>query len=316
MALYREFQTREEIDAQYDVERAVPDFMVYARQYLDSSAEARRALEGHYDVRYGPTVAEHIDVFPAARPNAPVLLFYHGGYWRILAARDFSFVARGPVLNGVTTMVVNYALCPTVTVDEITRQARAAAAWAHANARRFNGDPGRLYAAGHSAGGQMVAELLLTRWREDYGLPDDIVRGGFAISGVFDLRPVRHSSMQPQIRLDDGIVERNSPQFHVRRVRPPLLTAVGGDETSEFHRQTDDFIGAWRAAGNRAESLPMPGANHFTAISPFWDPDSPMMHRLNRFMGHQPPTGAAPGSYRRDFGRMPSSGLGRRGGRW
>jgi arylformamidase len=122
--------------------------------------------------------------------------------------------------------------------------------------------------------------------------------------------------MQPQIRLDDGIVERNSPQLHVRRVRAPLLTAVGGDETSEFHRQTDDFIAAWRAAGNRVESLPMPGTNHFNVISPFWDPDSPMMHRLNRFMGHRPPTGAAPGSYRRDFGRMPSSGLGRRGGRW
>lgn len=315
MALYREFQTREEIDAQYDVERAVPDFMVYARQYLDSSAEARRLLRGEYDVRYGPTIAEYIDVFPADRPNSPILLFYHGGYWRILAARDFNFVARGPVLNGVTVMVVNYALCPAVTIDEITRQARAAAAWAHANARRFNGDPGRLYAAGHSAGGQMVAELLLTKWRQEYGLPDDTVRGGFAISGVFDLRPVKHSAMQREVQLDDGMIERNSPHFHVRRVRAPLLTAVGGDETSEFHRQTDDFVAAWRAVGNRTESVPMPATNHFTVISPFWDPASPMMLRLNQFMSHRPPSGQAPGGYRRDFGRLPSSGLGRRGDR-
>jgi arylformamidase len=294
-ALYRNFTTAAEIDAEYDVEKAVPDFTIYARQYIGGSRAARERLRGSFKVRFGPSADEYVDVFPAARPGAPVLIFFHGGYWRILAAEDFSFVAEGPVSAGVTVVVANYSLCPKVTVDEITRQARATVAWAHRRIRDYGGDPDRIYVSGHSAGGQLTAMCLLTDWSGEYGLPPNVVKGGVAISGVFDLKPIKFTSMQPQIRLTDDVIERNSPHYLIRRAAAPLLVTYGGDETAEFCRQSEDFLAAWTAAGNAGTGFPQLGANHFTAITGFATADSGLCRAVFDFMGHVPgaPTGGA-----------------------
>jgi len=292
-ALYRNFTSAAQLDAEYDVEKAVPDFTIYARQYVEGSRAARARLPFHARVRFGPTRDEYVDVFPAAQAGAPVLIFFHGGYWRILAAEDFSFVAEGPLAAGVTVVVANYSLCPKVTVDEITRQARATVAWTHRRIRAFGGDPDRIYVSGHSAGGQLTAMCLLTDWPGEYGLPRDVVKGGIAISGVFDLHPIKHTAMQPQIRLTDDVIARNSPQFHIRAVPAPLLVTWGGDETAEFCRQSEDFFAAWTAAGNRGTRLPQIGANHFTAITGFASRDSALCHATFDLMRHRPPASAA-----------------------
>jgi arylformamidase len=303
-ALYRDFTTAAEIDAEYDVEKAVPDFTIYARQYVGGSRAARARLRGFHKLRFGPSRDEYVDVFPAAEPNAPVLIFFHGGYWRILAAEDFSFVAEGPVAAGVTVVVANYSLCPKVTIDEITRQARATVAWTHRRIREHGGDPGRIYVSGHSAGGQLTAMCLLTDWERDYGLPRDVVKGGIAISGVFDLTPIKHTSMQPQIRLTDEEIQRNSPQFHIRPAPAPLLVTYGGDETAEFCRQSEDFLSAWLAAGNHGSGLAQPGANHFTAITGFAMPDSGLCRAVFELMRHRPRRTAHEPSAARDIARM------------
>ena len=299
--LYRDFATRAQIDAEYDVERSVPDFMHYARQYADGSAAARRTLEARLGLRYGPTLDEYLDVFPASRRNAPILVFLHGGYWRILSARDFSFVASGPVAAGVTVAVVNYSLCPAVTLDEIVRQIRSAIVWLWRHAREHNADPENIHVCGHSAGGQLTAMAALTEWERDYGLPRTAVKSGIPISGLFDLEPLRHSFLQEDLRLDDGLVARNSPQFLVRPVPVPLLVACGGDESAEFLRQSEDFLEAWTGAGNRGARLAQPGRNHFTAITGFADPDSALCREVFRMMHHTP---ARPVATRRP--RLPS----------
>ena len=304
--LYRDFESRAEIDAEYDVERSVPDFMHYARQYAEGSAAARRTLDARLGLRYGPTLAEYLDVFPAARRGAPVLVFLHGGYWRILSARDFSFVASGPVAAGVTVAVVNYALCPTVTLDEIARQTRAAIVWLWRHARAHNGDPERIHVCGHSAGGQLTAMAALTEWERDYGLPLDVVKSGIPISGLFDLEPLRHSFLQDDLRLDDALIARNSPQRLVRPVPVPLLVTGGGDESAELLRQSEDFLGAWTGAGNRGVRLAQPGRNHFTAITGFADPGSVLCREVFRTMRHTP---ARPPTTRRP--RLPARVRGR-----
>ena len=299
--LYRDFATRAEIDAEYDVERSVPDFMHYARQYADGSAAARRTLDSRLGLRYGPTLDEHLDVFPAPRRNAPILVFLHGGYWRILSARDFSFVASGPVAAGVTVAVVNCSLCPAVTLDEIVRQTRAAIAWLWRHAREHNGDPENIHVCGHSAGGQLTAMAALTEWERDYGLPTAVVKSGIAISGLFDLAPLRHSFLQDDLRLDDGLIVRNSPQYLVRPVSVPVLVTCGGDESAEFLRQSEDFLDAWIGAGNRGTRFAQPGRNHFTAITGLADPDSALCRAVFAIMRHTP---ARPHTTRRP--RLPS----------
>ena len=299
--LYRDFATRAEIDAEYDVERSVPDFMHYARQYVEGSATARRTLEARLGLRYGPTLDEHLDIFPAPRRNAPILVFLHGGYWRLLSARDFSFVAAGPVAAGVTVAVVNHSLCPAVTLDEIVRQIRAAIAWLWRHGREHNGDPENIHVCGHSAGGQLTAMAALTEWERDYGLPRTVVKSGISISGLFDLEPLRHSFLQGDLRLDDGLIARNSPLLLVRTVPVPLLVTCGGDESAEFLRQSEDFLDAWSGAGNRGIRLAQPGRNHFTAITGLADPDSALCREAFRIMRHTP---ARPGGARRP--RLPS----------
>jgi arylformamidase len=274
MKLYRDFTTQAEIDAQYDVERSVPDFTVYARHYVEESRLARHRLRAELDVPYGPTRDETLDVFPAADRGAPVFVFIHGGYWRMLTSKEFSCVALGLQPLGITTVVVNYALCPKVSLDEITRQARAAVAWVLRRIDRHGGDPRRVVLGGHSAGGHLTAMCLQTDWAADYGLPTDPLAGAVMVSGLYDLRPLRYSNMQPMLQFDDGVIQRNSPLFHVRRCATPALVTWGGDEPDEFRRQSEAFVDAWTGAGNRARRVPQEARNHFDAIYGFEDPKS------------------------------------------
>lgn len=285
MKLYRDFVSQEEIDQQYNIEVAVGDMRPYVEWFVGGSAKARAELDCVLDVPFGPTRDESLDIFPSQRPNAPVLLFVHGGYWRILSSKEFSLVARGPVAHDVTVVVSNYSLCPKVSLAEITRQSRAAVAWIANNIARYNGDPSRLFVAGHSAGGHQVGMLAATDWAGEYGLPSDVIKGGIPISGLFDLRPFRHSWLQPKLQLDADLIARQSPLFHIpEHAAPPLLVTLGGDESSEFHRQSADYVAAWRARGHRAEEFAQPGKNHLTAIGGFEDKDSELCQAVMGFI--------------------------------
>ena len=283
MALYRHFETQGELDAEYDVGRSVPDFGDIAAFYENTSARARQEMCCQLDVPYGPTRAEHLDIFPAERPNAPILIFLHGGYWCSLSSKEYSLVASGPVSVGVTTIVVNYALCPNVTIDEIVRQCRSAIAWTYRNAARFDSDRDRIYVAGHSAGGHLTAMALLTAWEADYALPSDVIKGGCGISGLYDLAPLPYTFVQSSLQLTWDQVLRSSPILHLPSVAAPLLISYGGQEPGEFRRQSDDFLAAWRQKGLDGAFLPQPDKNHYNAIYGFTDAGSP----LCRAMLHQ-----------------------------
>ena len=287
--LYRDFATQEELDAQYALERVVPNAASYAGFYARESERVRGELVHRSRVPYGPTLAEYADVFPApgmepAR-GAPVLVYLHGGYWRRFSSEDFSFVARGPASRGVATVVVNYALCPAVTVGEIVRQARAALSWTYRNAASFGGDPGRIHVSGHSAGGHLAAMLLLTDWEGEYGLPRDVIKGACAISGLFDLAPFPYTFLQPKLQLTWGEVLKNSPILHLPDDAPPLLVAYGKNETDEFKRQSEEFFAAWQARGLEGDLLPLPGKHHYDIVDGFLDARSSLCSEILKRMG-------------------------------
>ena len=285
MRLYREFTTQDEIDDQYQIERSVGDPKPYFDFFVGESASTREALDCMLDVPFGPTVEETLDIFPAADPKAPIVVFVHGGYWRRMSSKEFSLVARGLVKNGITAVVTNYALCPKVTIPEITRQSRAAVAWLKTTQTPFNGDRDRIYVSGHSAGGHQVGRLVATDWETDYGFARSPIRGGLAISALFDLRPLRYSWLQPMLQLNGDIVRTESPQLQpLPPAAPPLLACVGGDESSEFHRQSRDYIESWSAAGLTGKYVSIPNKNHFNVIDGFADPDSAMCQLLLDFI--------------------------------
>jgi arylformamidase len=272
--LYREFATQEELDAQYNVSESVEDSTEYAEFYTEQSREVRADLDCHLGASFGPTVAERLDIFPADRPNAPILLFVHGGYWHSRTSREFDFVARGPVSAGVTTVVMNYALCPGVSIDEIVRQTRAAVVWLADHADEFGADGDRIHVAGHSAGGHLTGMLLTTDWAGKYGKSADVIESACTISGLFDLEPFPYTWLQPKLQLTWDEVRRNSPIRHLPDDAPPLLVSYGADEPAELCRQSEDFLTVWQEHGLDGSLLPQPATNHYTAIKGFLDAES------------------------------------------
>lgn len=282
--LYRDFETQAQIDAQYNPSLALADPAAPGRLFVAQALQACTTLRCHLGVPFGPTVHETLDIFPADAPNAPVFVFIHGGYWRSLSSKEFSGVALGLQPLGITTVVVNYALAPRVSIDEITRQCRAAVAWTLRNIQHYGGNAKRVAVGGHSAGGHLSAMCLQTRWAEDYGLPQDPLVAGLLFSGLYDITPLRYSYLQPQIQLDDGIIQRNSPAFMVRPSATPIWITWGSKESDEFARQANTFDAAWKAAGNRSELRPIADADHFTVIGGLSDSSSEVSQWLARIM--------------------------------
>jgi len=284
-ALYREFTSQAQIDAQYNAGASISDAASYMQGFVDRSRHARDALRCVLDVPYGPTLDEALDIFPADAPGAPVFVFIHGGYWRALGSKDFSCVALGLQPLGITTVVIDYSLCPKVGIDEITRQVRAAVAWVLRHIGVHGGDPARVAVGGHSAGGHLAAMCLETAWDRDYGLAPDPLVAGVLVSGLYDLAPLRYSYLQPMIQLDDGVIRRNSPLFAVRASRTPALITWGANESSEFARQSSALHAAWQGTGNTSELVAQADANHFSAIHGFEDPSSRLCRWLADALG-------------------------------
>lgn len=287
-ALYRDFATVEELDAQYDIEASVPDFGVYVDQFIARSAAARAALPARLDVPYGPTLAETVDVFPGAGPapaaGRPAVLFVHGGYWKVTTSKEWSYVAGGLVERGVTVVVENYALCPGVTVREIVRQHRAAFAALYRDADALGVDRSRLVVAGHSAGGHGVACLAATDWAGDYGLPPAPIAGVLGVSGLYDLRPLPRTFVGPHLGLDAGEAAALSPLLHPPAALPRTVLTYGTAETAEFARQTCDYAAALQAQGLDVEVTALP-RNHFDILDDLADPDGPLARAVIRLAG-------------------------------
>jgi arylformamidase len=273
------------LDVQYNARAAVPDHPQVFTRWASESAQARERFSRRLDIAYGETPPQTLDVFPSPRADAPVLVFIHGGWWRSLDKRDHSFVAPAFVRAGAMVVVPNYALCPAATIEEIALQMTRALAWTWHHAALYGGDRRRIVVAGHSAGGHLAAMLLCCDWKKvDARLPRTLLRGVLAVSGVFDLEPLRHAPfLQRDLRLTPASVRRLSP---LRFAPPagPLHLAVGERESEAFRRQSRAMQRAW---GERVvpSCETVPGADHFRAVEALARPGSALHARALGLLG-------------------------------
>ena len=268
----------------YNNRELVPDHPQYFARWAESSQHARATMTCHLDLRYGDAPGEAIDLFPARKGDGSCLMFIHGGYWRSLDKKDFSFLAPTLVDGGISAAVVNYDLCPKVSMEEIVRQMLRASRWLWLHAEDYGMDQDRLYVGGHSAGGHLTAMLMAAIWPVfDPQLPKDLWKGGLAISGLYDLRPlVDIDWLNVDLRLDEASAMRLSPAFMPPATRAPVMTCVGGDESSEFLRQNTLLGERWRSAF--AGDIPMPGKNHFSVVDGLADQASPLYLGARKLM--------------------------------
>lgn len=278
---------REALDREYNNRAKVANATEVLEWYARQSAAARAELACRLDIACGDHAGERLDVFPARGGGpAPVQVFIHGGYWHRLDKADFSYVARPFLAAGAAVAVVNYALMPAVTMDELVRQCRASLAWVWRNATSFGGDPGRVFVSGHSAGGHLVAMVMATDWpRFGDGLPADLVKAGTGISGLYDLEPIRLSYLNDVLALSPEDVERNSPARLLPTLPRPLTIAVGEKEGAEYHRQVEALVHPWRAHGVPLEVMDLAGHDHFSIMASVADRAAPLTRAILRQMG-------------------------------
>jgi arylformamidase len=266
------------LDAEYDQRARHPEHVEIGARWQTASALVQRLESWRSDVRYGPGDNETLDIYPSPHGDAPVLVFIHGGYWRSSDKSLHGFLAPSFTASGALVVMPNYALCPAVGIEHIVLQLTRCLAWVHRHAALYGGDPSRIVVAGHSAGGHLASMMLSCRWKDvDPALPAQLVSGALAISGLFDLEPLRHAPfLKDDIRLTPASVKRLSTAFFPRP-RRPLSTAVGGDETAELKRQAALIRDQWGPT-----SVPVcetiPNANHFTILHNLADPNG-RLHR-------------------------------------
>jgi arylformamidase len=266
-----------ELDASYD-QRSYEPLLMQVTQRLASSSEAARARVGAPQrAAYGATEIEKLDIYRSGRANAPIFVFIHGGIWQWGAARDAGYPAEMFVNAGAHYVALDFASVTAAGGDlgVLAAQVRRAVAWIYKNAASFGGDPARVYIGGHSSGGHLCGVALVTEWQKEFGIPDNTLKGGLCMSGMYDMAPVRLSWRRNYLNFTDALADAMSPQRHIDKLAAPLFVTYGTFETPDFQRQSRDFAAAAKAAGKPVQLIEAANYAHLEMAESLGNPYGP-----------------------------------------
>jgi arylformamidase len=262
-------------EAEYNNRRRVPESAEIMERWQMLSAAYRLAHAPEGDRPYGSRERQRYDLFVASTGSAPLVVYIHGGYWQRGDRKDYSFVARELNASGISVAIPSYSLCPGASVMEIIDEMEQCLVALWKKLRR------RPLVIGHSAGGHLSAAMLANDWSRVAGVPPDLVRAAYGISGVYDLVPLIGTSINEALGLSTGVAKAASPMF---RPAPPkgrrFVAAAGGDESAEFLRQSRDIAQHWEQAGLITQSIVMADTNHFTIVEELARAGSPVLTRI------------------------------------
>jgi arylformamidase len=266
-----------ELDASYDQTYYEPLGSQVSQRNSSNSEAVRTRVGAPQRVAYGPTEIEKLDIYRTSRAKAPIFVFIHGGNWLSGEAKNFGFSAEMFVNAGA-----NYVVLDFINVKEaggdlgvMAAQVRRAIAWVYKNAASFGGDPDRVYIGGHSSGGHLCGVALVTDWQKDFGIPDNAVKGGLCMSGMYEMTPVRLSWRRTYVNFTDAMADAMSSQRHIDKLVAPIVVSYGTFETPDFQRQSRDFAGAVKAAGKPVQLIEAPNYAHLEMVESLGNPYGP-----------------------------------------
>ena len=242
----------------------------YVADWTTRSDALRKARGGRIDLRYGDGARQRLDFFACGRPAAPTLVYIHGGYWQTNDKEPYAFLGEGVLSAGFNLAVIEYTLAPAARLDQIVAEVRKAVAWVIEHAKELGGDPGRVFVGGHSAGGHLTAMAM----------NDARVAGGVAISGIYDLEPIRLNYLNEKLGLDPAEAARNSPILHLPSRAASLVVTVGLGELPELIRQSEEYAAAWTKRGLAGRYLPVAKHDHFSILEELARPDGAILEAL------------------------------------
>lgn len=275
----------EEHEAQYNPQRSVPDYQA-AQRRREPLNEAALTISGrNADIAFGSGDLHRLDLYMPSGPGPhPVHAFLHGGYWRAQDKRNFAFIAPLLVQRGVTVAVLNYDLCPAVTLDGTVASALAGMEWLGRHIAGHGGDPARITLSGHSAGAHLTAAALATDWSAR-GLPADLIKGALMISGIFDPGPAMRTTVNAEIRLTEKIALRHDYERIAPRTHCPAWIMAGGEEPWHWIDQSLRYAQHLRRHGMKPGLIVSPGFHHFDIMDQYADPGSDVSRCLRSLIG-------------------------------
>ncbi|HYC37939.1 MAG TPA: alpha/beta hydrolase [Usitatibacter sp.] len=268
------------VEREYNNRALVPDHPAIFARWESDSKFVRETVPCTLDLPYGPDSRHRVDLFRAANPRG-TLVFIHGGYWRSLDKSMFSWLAASWTAAGFNVALPNYRLCPAVSIEDIVEDAINAVNWLFEASDHHDFAMDRVVVSGHSAGGHLTAALFAAP-RERLAFDIARIAGGTSLSGIFDFAPMKHFAFNSDFKLDDDAIGRLDLYKREPTITAPLIVAVGGDETSEFQRQSRLLAERWKQSV-RALIVP-PGLNHFTIVDNFTERSQPLFEETLRML--------------------------------
>jgi arylformamidase len=271
------------LDAAYNNTAAVADSGARLAQWNERSAIVRAEANSRLDLVYGPRPRNRLDYFASKGRGGPLFVFLHGGYWQRNSKEIFAFISDGPRAHGINVAVIGYTLAPQARLSEIVNEVRLALDFLSDNAGKLKFDRGGVFVGGWSAGAHLAAVV------SDH----PVVRGGLAISGIFDLEPIALSYINEQLRLDTNEIVALSPLRNASVRHSPLQLFVGASELPELRRQSAVYADMARKQGLPVTLTDLQSHNHFSILDELSDRDGLMARELARLVEN----GRGPGGF-------------------
>ena len=254
-----------ERDAAYDNNAAVKNSAALIAERNQASEALRAARNSLLDIPYGERERTKIDLYPAGSTTAPCLVFLHGGYWQRNSREVFAMLVEGVAAHGWSVAIPGYSLAPEVSLTEIVAEVSSSLDWLAQNGGAY-GISGPVVLSGWSAGAQLVAMAL----------DHPRVTAGLAISGVYDLAPIRDTWLNNALKLTEQEVARLSP-LRLPAIHKRLDIAYGTAELPALVYDSIQFHEARMDAGAPGRLVPIPGADHFSILGELRRPDGALV---------------------------------------